>query len=127
MRPFRLDPGNAGWKAGTLRPPCEECSNNPGFRQTRPSSAYPLSSIVWPRSLIAFRHRLMFSWSYSIPLLVSGGVVALYWQQGLRMARKQRKRTGRAANLIPAEPLGRLLRVIWAPVILIWMAHPVAS
>lgn len=64
---------------------------------------------------------------YSLPLLVIGGTVALYWFQVLRMARKQRKRTGNAANLIPDEPLGRMLRLVWAPVIVIWIVHPILA
>lgn len=69
----------------------------------------------------------MLSWQYSIPLLLIGGTIAFYWQQVLRMASKQRKRTGKAANLIPPEPLGRLLRILWTPIVVIWIAHPVAA
>ncbi|MDB5296928.1 MAG: hypothetical protein JWO31_2911 [Phycisphaerales bacterium] len=66
-------------------------------------------------------------WPVGVPLLVIGGTVALYWYRVLRMARKQRRRTGRAANLVPPEPLGRALRVLWAPAVTCWMAQPVAS
>jgi protein-S-isoprenylcysteine O-methyltransferase Ste14 len=65
--------------------------------------------------------------AYSIPLLIIGGTIAFYWQQVLHMARRQRKRTGKAANLIPPEPLGRALRLIWAPAIVLWISHPIAS
>ena len=50
-----------------------------------------------------------------------------YWYRVLRMAQKQRRKTGRAANLVPAEPIGRALRVLWAPAIVVWMLHPVAA
>src|SRR4051812_38986266 len=63
----------------------------------------------------------------NLPLLLIGIVMAAYWYRVLRMARKQRQRSGRAANLIPAEPLGRVLRVLWAPAIVIWIGHPIAS
>ncbi|QOV88488.1 isoprenylcysteine carboxylmethyltransferase family protein [Humisphaera borealis] len=70
---------------------------------------------------------MMLPWDYSIPLLVIGGTVAFYWQQVLHMARRQRKRTGKAANLVPPEPLGRLLRLLWAPVIVLWMVLPLSA
>lgn len=63
----------------------------------------------------------------SLPLLLIGGVVAAYWYRVIRMARKQRQKTGRAANLIPAEPLGRGLRLLWTPAIGVWVFHPLAS
>jgi protein-S-isoprenylcysteine O-methyltransferase Ste14 len=59
-----------------------------------------------------------------VPLLVIAGVVAAYWYRVVRMARKQRQRTGKAANLIPPEPLGRVLRLVWFPVIVVWVVHP---
>ena len=59
-----------------------------------------------------------------VPLLVIAGAMAAYWYRVVRMARKQRKRTGKAANLIPPEPLGRVLRVVWFPVVVVWIAHP---
>ena len=69
----------------------------------------------------------MLPWAYSVPLLLIGGAIAIYWQQVLRMARKQRQRTGKAANLIPPELLGRMLRLIWTPVIVLWIAHQIAA
>lgn len=62
-----------------------------------------------------------------VPLLVIAGVVAAYWYRVVRMARKQRRKTGKAANLIPPEPLGRLLRILWFPVIVTWIAHPAVN
>lgn len=69
----------------------------------------------------------MLPWPVSVPLLVIGGTVALYWHRVLRMARKQRRRTGKAANLVPPEPVGRALRIVWAPAVVIWVAHPIAA
>ena len=66
-------------------------------------------------------------WFVSVPLLLIGGTVALYWHRVLRMARKQRRRTGKAANLVPPEPVGRVLRILWVPVVVIWVAHPLAA
>lgn len=61
------------------------------------------------------------------PALLVGGIVAVYWWRVLRMAYKMRCKTGRAANLVPTEPLGRLLRVVWQPVVWIWVAHPLLA
>jgi protein-S-isoprenylcysteine O-methyltransferase Ste14 len=61
------------------------------------------------------------------PALAVGVVVAAYWWRVMRMAYKMRRKTGRAANLIPTEPLGRALRLIWQPVVWIWIAHPLLA
>jgi len=61
------------------------------------------------------------------PALAVGLVVAAYWWRVLRMAYKMRRKTGRAANLIPTEPLGRVLRLIWQPVVWVWIAHPLLA
>lgn len=66
-------------------------------------------------------------WSVALPLMLLGLVVAGYWYRVMRMARKARQRTGRAANLLPPEPVGRVLRVVWVPVVVTWMAHPFVS
>jgi protein-S-isoprenylcysteine O-methyltransferase Ste14 len=63
-------------------------------------------------------------WPTAIPLLLLGAVVAAYWYRVLRMAAKARRRTGRAANLLPPERTGRLVRVIWAPAVVIWVTQP---
>ena len=61
---------------------------------------------------------------YRAAALVLGVIVATYWGRVLRMAHKARKKTGRAGNIVPAERVGRLLRFIWAPVVIVWAAHP---
>ena len=58
------------------------------------------------------------------PALAVGLVVAAYWWRVLRMAAKMRRRTGRAANFVPVEPLGRLLRLVWQPLVWTWLAVP---
>jgi protein-S-isoprenylcysteine O-methyltransferase Ste14 len=40
------------------------------------------------------------------------------------MAWKMRCKTGRAANFIPTEPLGKILRIIWQPIVWAWIALP---
>ncbi|HWE97200.1 MAG TPA: isoprenylcysteine carboxylmethyltransferase family protein [Tepidisphaeraceae bacterium] len=59
-----------------------------------------------------------------IPPFLLGVVLAAYWGRVLRMAYKARRRTGRAANLVPGERLGRMLRVVWAPAVALWVVHP---
>jgi protein-S-isoprenylcysteine O-methyltransferase Ste14 len=63
----------------------------------------------------------------SVALLTLGSIVAVYWYRVLQMAADARRRTGRAANLLPPEPLGRALRALWVPAIVVWIAHPIAS
>jgi protein-S-isoprenylcysteine O-methyltransferase Ste14 len=53
-----------------------------------------------------------------------GVIVAAYWYRVLRMAAKARRLTGRAANLLPPERTGRLVRAIWAPAVVIWVTQP---
>jgi protein-S-isoprenylcysteine O-methyltransferase Ste14 len=60
----------------------------------------------------------------NLPALLLGLIVLTYWGRVVRMAWKARRRTGRAANFLPPEPLGRVLRVIWVPAVIIWVLHP---
>jgi protein-S-isoprenylcysteine O-methyltransferase Ste14 len=59
------------------------------------------------------------------PALCVGLIVAAYWWRVLRMAYKMRQKTGRAANFVPAEPVGKILRLIWQPIVWIWIAVPI--
>jgi protein-S-isoprenylcysteine O-methyltransferase Ste14 len=58
------------------------------------------------------------------PALVVGVAVAAYWWRVTRMAIKMRRKTGRGANFVPTEPLGRALRLLWQPVVWVWIAQP---
>lgn len=69
----------------------------------------------------------IFATSFRPALLLLGAIVALYWYRVIRMAAKARRRTGRAANLLPPEPLGRILRLLWGPAVIAWIALPIAS
>ena len=62
--------------------------------------------------------------AYRVAVFILGAVIGAYWLRVLKMARRARKSSGRAANLIPPEPLGRVIRVVWWPVVLVWIAHP---
>ena len=56
--------------------------------------------------------------------LILGVILAAYWSRVIRMVLKQRRRTGRDANFVPPEPLGRAIRIVWYPVVVAWVAHP---
>ena len=58
------------------------------------------------------------------PALVVGLVVAAYWWRVVRMAAKMRRRTGRAANFVPVESVGRVVRLVWQPVVWAWVGVP---
>lgn len=64
---------------------------------------------------------------HSLPAFLIGSMMAVYWARVLRLAWKEKRRTGRAANLLPPEPLGRALRLIWFPVIFLWIGLPLAE
>ena len=61
------------------------------------------------------------------PALIIGCLMAVYWARVLRLAWKEKRRTGQAANLLPPEPLGRALRLIWFPVIFLWIILPLLA
>jgi protein-S-isoprenylcysteine O-methyltransferase Ste14 len=62
--------------------------------------------------------------SYRIAAFALGLIIGGYWLRVMRMARKARQRTGRAGNLVPPEPVGRMLRLLWTPIVLLWIGQP---
>lgn len=64
---------------------------------------------------------------HNLPALIIGCIMAFYWARVLRLAWKEKRRTGQAANLLPPEPLGRALRLIWFPTIFLWIALPLLA
>jgi protein-S-isoprenylcysteine O-methyltransferase Ste14 len=63
----------------------------------------------------------------NLPVLIVGSIMAFYWARVLRLAWKEKRRTGQAANLLPPEPLGRALRIIWFPTITLWIILPLLA
>jgi len=61
---------------------------------------------------------------YHVPALLLGLIVGIYWARVVKMVLKQRRQTGRDANFFPRESLGRLLRIIWYPAVLMWVVVP---
>ena len=58
------------------------------------------------------------------PALSIGLIVGFYWARVIKLVFKTRRESGRAANFVPPEPLGRLLRVIWYPTVTAWIVVP---
>jgi steroid 5-alpha reductase family enzyme len=63
----------------------------------------------------------------NIPSLAMGLMMLAYWGRVVRLAWKIRRRTGKSANYVPREPLGLVLRFLWNPAVVIWIAHPMYS
>lgn len=61
------------------------------------------------------------------PALIVGLLVAAYWLRVVRMVRKSRRTAGHGANFVPPEPLGRALRLLWMPVVGLWILLPLAA
>ncbi|MDP9172631.1 MAG: isoprenylcysteine carboxylmethyltransferase family protein [Planctomycetota bacterium] len=63
----------------------------------------------------------------NLPALLVGVIVAVYWARVLRMTRRSKRRVGRLANLIPGETVGVMTRLIWVPVVGLWIALPLLA
>jgi protein-S-isoprenylcysteine O-methyltransferase Ste14 len=58
------------------------------------------------------------------PALAIGLIVGFYWARVIKLVLKTRRDTGRAANFVPPELLGRVLRIIWYPTVTAWIGLP---
>jgi len=58
------------------------------------------------------------------PALAIGLIVGFYWARVIKLVLKTRRDTGRAANFVPPELLGRILRIIWYPTVAAWIVVP---
>jgi protein-S-isoprenylcysteine O-methyltransferase Ste14 len=56
-----------------------------------------------------------------------GLIIALYWGRVLTLVLATWRRTGRAANILPREPMGRIVRIVWIPAVVAWIVHPLLS
>ena len=63
----------------------------------------------------------------SWPPVLIGLLIGLYWLKVLQLVARTKRTAGRAANFIPPEPLGRLLRWIWIPVVMLWIFLPMLA
>ncbi len=60
------------------------------------------------------------------PALFVGLLMLLYWASVIVMVIKTKKDVGKAANFLPPEPVGRIVRLLWYPVVIIWIVHPIS-
>src|SRR5439155_4331677 len=61
-----------------------------------------------------------------LPALALFIILAGYWMRVIRMVLKARRR-GRDAHFVPREPVGRWLRILWYPVVALWVIHPLVN
>ncbi len=59
------------------------------------------------------------------PPLLIGLLMLCYWGSVIAMVIKTKKRVGKAANFLPPELIGRILRMAWYPLVVIWIVHPI--
>lgn len=65
------------------------------------------------------------SGAYLACVAVIGCTVGFYWARVLKLVVKTRRKYGApSAGLVPREPLGRALRVLWYPTVGLWIGHP---
>jgi protein-S-isoprenylcysteine O-methyltransferase Ste14 len=63
----------------------------------------------------------------SWPALLIGLILASYWIKVMHLVRRTKRQAGHHANLIPEEKLGRVIRVVWIPVIVLWIVLPLLA
>jgi len=63
----------------------------------------------------------------SWPALIIGLIMLTYWVRVMMMVRRTKREVGRAANLVPPEPIGRIIRVVWMPVVVLWIFVPICT
>ena len=59
-----------------------------------------------------------------LPPFIAGCCLVVYWATVVRKALRFARKEEHDANVIPRERIGRILRVIWLPLILTWIAQP---
>lgn len=57
------------------------------------------------------------------PALIVGFILGFYWARVIKLVLKAKSR-GESAHFFPPEPTGRLIRAIWYPTVVIWIAAP---
>jgi len=61
------------------------------------------------------------------PALVVGIILLIYWVRVMLLVRSTKRDAGHHANFIPEEPLGRLIRIVWMPVVALWVLLPLLA
>jgi protein-S-isoprenylcysteine O-methyltransferase Ste14 len=63
----------------------------------------------------------------SWPAFIIGLIIGIYWLKVLQLVARTKRDVGRAANFVPPEKIGRLLRYIWVPVVILWIFLPLLT
>jgi protein-S-isoprenylcysteine O-methyltransferase Ste14 len=63
----------------------------------------------------------------SWPAVIIGVILGVYWLRVLGLVARTKRDVGRAANFVPPEPLGRLIRIVWIPLVVLWIFIPLVS
>jgi protein-S-isoprenylcysteine O-methyltransferase Ste14 len=61
------------------------------------------------------------------PAVILGLIIGIYWLKVLQLVARTKREVGRAANFVPPERLGRIIRFIWIPVVLLWIFLPLLT
>jgi protein-S-isoprenylcysteine O-methyltransferase Ste14 len=59
-----------------------------------------------------------------LPPLIAGVCLLIYWGTVIAKALRFARSEEHDANVIPREPVGRWLRVVWVPAIVAWVVQP---
>jgi protein-S-isoprenylcysteine O-methyltransferase Ste14 len=62
----------------------------------------------------------------NLPATLVGLILAIYWMRVLHLAKKIRMQVGHSANVIPPGRFGCITRVIWFPLVFLWIAIPLS-
>jgi protein-S-isoprenylcysteine O-methyltransferase Ste14 len=54
-------------------------------------------------------------------------IMLVYWLRVMQLVRKTKKQAGHHANFIPEEKLGRVIRIVWIPVVTLWIVLPLLA
>src|SRR5437016_1479304 len=67
---------------------------------------------------------------HDLPSLILASILCAYWIRVLRMVRRAHDRARRAgfsrhgSHFIPPEPVGKIVRIVWIPLVAVWIWHP---
>jgi protein-S-isoprenylcysteine O-methyltransferase Ste14 len=61
------------------------------------------------------------------PALLVGIILLGYWIRVILLVRSTKRDAGHHANFIPEEKLGRVIRVVWIPVVTLWVFLPLLA
>src|SRR5690349_9758389 len=69
----------------------------------------------------------MNNWLPRLPALLIGLILATYWIRVLQLVQKTKKQAGHHANFVPEEKTGRIIRIVWIPVVFLWIVLPLLA